>query len=126
MVAHVLTRLRSAVVVNGRPYGRRFRRQGIADERLLPASAALAAEAMGCGQACAPTATISMITASATISSSTMRWALTTAAGSTRSAAILARCGYAADHIRPVTDRALFHADNAYYYPAVPNCAATR
>ena len=30
-----------------------------------------------------------------------------------------ARCGYAADLSGPVTDRALFHADNAYYYPAV-------
>lgn len=30
-----------------------------------------------------------------------------------------ARCGFAADLSGPVTDRALFHADNAYYYPAV-------
>ncbi len=30
-----------------------------------------------------------------------------------------ARCGYAADLSGPVTDRALFHADNAYYYPHV-------
>lgn len=30
-----------------------------------------------------------------------------------------ARAGYAADLSGPVTDRALFHADNAYYYPAV-------
>lgn len=30
-----------------------------------------------------------------------------------------ARCGYSADLSGPVTDRALFHADNAYYYPNV-------
>ena len=30
-----------------------------------------------------------------------------------------ARGGYSADLSGPVTDRALFHADNAYYYPAV-------
>jgi xanthine dehydrogenase large subunit len=30
-----------------------------------------------------------------------------------------ARCGYSSDLSGPVTDRALFHADNAYYYPAV-------
>ena len=30
-----------------------------------------------------------------------------------------ARCGFAADLSGPVTDRALFHADNAYFYPHV-------
>ncbi len=30
-----------------------------------------------------------------------------------------ARCGFSADLSGPVTDRALFHADNAYYYPDV-------
>ncbi|MDJ1157055.1 xanthine dehydrogenase molybdopterin binding subunit [Chelatococcus sp. SYSU_G07232] len=30
-----------------------------------------------------------------------------------------ARCGYAADLSGPVTDRALFHGDNCYFYPAV-------
>ena len=30
-----------------------------------------------------------------------------------------ARCGWSADLSGPVTDRALFHADNAYYYPHV-------
>ncbi|MCW2306369.1 xanthine dehydrogenase molybdopterin binding subunit [Rhodobium gokarnense] len=30
-----------------------------------------------------------------------------------------ARCGFSADLSGPVTDRALFHADNAYYYPTV-------
>ncbi len=30
-----------------------------------------------------------------------------------------ARCGFAADLSGPVTDRALFHADNAYFYPNV-------
>lgn len=30
-----------------------------------------------------------------------------------------ARCGYSADLSGPVTDRALFHADNTYYYPNV-------
>ncbi len=29
-----------------------------------------------------------------------------------------ARCGFAADLSGPVTDRALFHADNGYFYPA--------
>jgi xanthine dehydrogenase large subunit len=29
------------------------------------------------------------------------------------------RCGWSADLSGPVTDRALFHADNCYYYPAV-------
>jgi xanthine dehydrogenase large subunit len=32
---------------------------------------------------------------------------------------LAARCGYSADLSGPVTDRALFHADNAYHYPAV-------
>ena len=32
---------------------------------------------------------------------------------------LAARCGYSSDLSGPVTDRALFHADNAYYYPAV-------
>ena len=30
-----------------------------------------------------------------------------------------ARCGHSADLSGPVTDRALFHCDNCYYYPAV-------
>jgi xanthine dehydrogenase large subunit len=30
---------------------------------------------------------------------------------------LAARCGYSADLSGPVTDRACFHADNAYYYP---------
>ncbi len=30
-----------------------------------------------------------------------------------------ARCGWSSDLSGPVTDRALFHADNAYFYPAV-------
>jgi xanthine dehydrogenase large subunit len=30
-----------------------------------------------------------------------------------------ARCGYSADLSGPVTDRALFHADNCYFYPSV-------
>ncbi|WP_114390792.1 xanthine dehydrogenase molybdopterin binding subunit [Notoacmeibacter marinus] len=30
-----------------------------------------------------------------------------------------ARCGFSADLSGPVTDRALFHCDNAYYWPAV-------
>jgi len=30
-----------------------------------------------------------------------------------------ARCGFSADLSGPVTDRALFHADNAYFYPTV-------
>jgi xanthine dehydrogenase large subunit len=30
-----------------------------------------------------------------------------------------ARCGYSSDLSGPVTDRALFHSDNAYWYPAV-------
>lgn len=30
-----------------------------------------------------------------------------------------ARCGFSADLSGPVTDRALFHCDNCYYYPAV-------
>jgi xanthine dehydrogenase large subunit len=30
-----------------------------------------------------------------------------------------ARCGFSADLSGPVTDRALFHADNGYFYPAV-------
>ncbi len=33
--------------------------------------------------------------------------------------AFAARCGFSADLSGPVTDRALFHADNAYYYPHV-------
>ncbi|WP_207458919.1 xanthine dehydrogenase molybdopterin binding subunit [Azospirillum sp. SYSU D00513] len=31
----------------------------------------------------------------------------------------LARCGFSADVSGPITDRALFHADNSYYYPDV-------
>ncbi|UYQ73257.1 xanthine dehydrogenase molybdopterin binding subunit [Pelagibacterium flavum] len=34
-------------------------------------------------------------------------------------AVFAARCGFSADLSGPVTDRALFHADNAYYYPNV-------
>jgi xanthine dehydrogenase large subunit len=34
-------------------------------------------------------------------------------------AEFMARCGFSADLSGPVTDRALFHADNAYFYPAV-------
>ena len=30
-----------------------------------------------------------------------------------------ARCGWSADLSGPVTDRALFHADNCYYFPHV-------
>ena len=32
---------------------------------------------------------------------------------------LLARCGYSADLSLGVNDRAMFHADNAYFYPAV-------
>lgn len=32
---------------------------------------------------------------------------------------LAARCGYSSDLSGPVTDRALFHADNAYFYPNV-------
>ncbi len=32
---------------------------------------------------------------------------------------LAARCGFSADLSGPVTDRALFHADNCYYYPHV-------
>lgn len=35
-----------------------------------------------------------------------------------------ARCGYSSDLSGPVTDRALFHCDNAYYYPAVRSVSA--
>ena len=35
------------------------------------------------------------------------------------SGSFAARCGYSADLSGPVTDRALFHADNAYFYPHV-------
>ena len=34
-------------------------------------------------------------------------------------AELAARCGFSADLSGPITDRALFHADNAYFYPAV-------
>ncbi|MGE3874030.1 MAG: molybdopterin cofactor-binding domain-containing protein, partial [Parvibaculaceae bacterium] len=34
-------------------------------------------------------------------------------------ASLLSRCGYSADLSLGVNDRAMFHADNAYYYPAV-------
>jgi xanthine dehydrogenase large subunit len=34
-------------------------------------------------------------------------------------ASFAARCGFSADLSGPVTDRALFHADNAYFYPHV-------
>ncbi len=34
-------------------------------------------------------------------------------------ATFAARCGFSADLSGPVTDRALFHADNCYYYPHV-------
>lgn len=34
-------------------------------------------------------------------------------------ASLLARCGYSADLSLGVNDRAMFHADNAYYYPVV-------
>ncbi|WP_421951260.1 xanthine dehydrogenase molybdopterin binding subunit [Pelagibacterium sp.] len=34
-------------------------------------------------------------------------------------AVFAARCGFSADLSGPVTDRALFHADNAYFYPNV-------
>ncbi len=33
--------------------------------------------------------------------------------------AYAARCGFSADLSGPVTDRALFHCDNAYFYPAI-------
>lgn len=35
-----------------------------------------------------------------------------------------ARCGYSSDLSGPVTDRALFHCDNAYYWPAVKAVSA--
>lgn len=34
-------------------------------------------------------------------------------------AVFAARCGFSADLSGPVTDRALFHADNCYFYPNV-------
>jgi len=35
------------------------------------------------------------------------------------SGSLAARCGFSADLSGPITDRALFHADNTYYYPHV-------
>ena len=35
-----------------------------------------------------------------------------------------ARCGFSSDLSGPVTDRALFHCDNAYFYPAVKAASA--
>ena len=35
-----------------------------------------------------------------------------------------ARCGFSSDLSGPVTDRALFHCDNAYFYPAVQAVSA--
>ena len=46
--------------------------------------------------------------------------ASTTTATSTASiSCYAARCGFSSDLSGPVTDRALFHCDNAYFYPAV-------
>jgi xanthine dehydrogenase large subunit len=38
--------------------------------------------------------------------------------------AYAARCGFSSDLSGPVTDRALFHCDNAYFYPAVKAVSA--
>jgi len=35
----------------------------------------------------------------------------------------LARCGYSADLSQGINDRTMFHADNAYFYPAVRICS---
>ena len=64
--------------------------------------------------------TISRSPASATISWSTTMSATMTTARSRRWRRRSRRAsGYSADLSGPVTDRALFHADNAYWYPAV-------
>ncbi len=102
-------------------HGRWVRRQGDAGQPFRSSCSACGEEAQPARSRSGPTATtISRSPASATISpSTTMSATTTTGKIQAVDATFAARAGYSADLSGPVTDRALFHADNAYWYPAV-------
>ena len=121
MVAHVLGIAAARGDGERAAHGRRVRRQGDAGQPLRRGRRAGGQEARPRGEDPArPRRRHADRPASGTISSSTTTSASTTTGKiEAVDAVYAARAGFSADLAGPVTDRALFHCDNAYWYPAV-------
>ena len=120
MVAKVLGIASHAVTVEMPPHGRRLRRQGDPGQLVR-----LRARWSPRRPAAPPSAGRIATTTWWSPASATTSWS-TTRSASTSEGLIqgldmnfAARCGWSSDLSGPVTDRALFHADNCYWLPAV-------
>lgn len=120
MVAHVLGVQSNAVTVNSRRMGGGFGGKET-QSNLFAAVAAVAAKKLGRAVKIRPDRDDDM-----TATGKRHDFEVDYALGFDDAGKILAvdavfaaRAGFSADLSGPVTDRALFHADNAYYYPAV-------
>ncbi|MEM8689977.1 MAG: xanthine dehydrogenase molybdopterin binding subunit [Pseudomonadota bacterium] len=120
LVAHVLAIRSNDVTVNVRRMGGAFGGKE-SQPALFAAVAALAAKRFGCAVKLRPDRDDDMIA-----TGKRHDFLNTYEVGFDDEGRILAvdglyaaRCGFSADLSGPVTDRALFHADNAYFYPHV-------
>jgi xanthine dehydrogenase large subunit len=120
MVAHVLGVASNAVVIKVRRMGGGFGGKET-QPNLFAAVAAVAAKKFGCAVKIRPDRDDDMIA-----TGKRHDFVATYEVGFDETGRIeavegdfAARCGFSADLSGPVTDRALFHADNAYYYPNV-------
>jgi len=120
MVAHALGTRANAVVVNIRRMGGGFGGKET-QMNLFACIAAIAARRLGCAVKLRPDRDEDMIA-----TGKRHDFVVDYEVGFDAAGRILAvtgdwhaRCGFSADLSGPVTDRALFHADNAYFYPDV-------
>lgn len=120
MVAHALGTHANAVVVNVRRMGGGFGGKET-QMNLFACIAAIAARRLGCAVKLRPDRDEDMIA-----TGKRHDFVVDYEVGFDAAGRILAvtgdwhaRCGFSADLSGPVTDRALFHADNAYFYPDV-------
>ena len=120
MVAHILNVPNHAVTVEVRRMGGGFGGKET-QSNLFAAVAALAAKKYGHAAKCRPDRDDDMI-----MTGKRHDFVVDFDVGFDRNGLILgldaifaARCGFSADLSGPVTDRALFHCDNAYFYPSV-------
>ncbi len=120
MVAHALGTRANAVVVNVRRMGGGFGGKET-QMNLFACIAAIAARRLGCAVKLRPDRDEDMIA-----TGKRHDFVVDYEVGFDAAGRILAvtgdwhaRCGFSADLSGPVTDRALFHADNAYFYPDV-------
>ncbi len=120
MVAHILQVPNHAVTVEVRRMGGGFGGKET-QSNLFAAVAALAAKKYGQAAKCRPDRDDDMI-----MTGKRHDFVVDFDVGFDQDGLILgldavfaARCGFSADLSGPVTDRALFHCDNAYFYPSV-------